>query len=201
MQEARPRGLRGRPRRRRREGPRRREGERREGGGGDRPPLPRPRLPDDPLPRRRRKRRRADRRLRRRGRDGEDRLGPPEGLTIPPDPPYEPLSRGLAAFREGRWFEAHEEWEGAWKTAVDPDRRRLQGLIQVAATALHLEAGRRAPAERLLARALSKLEDAPDDVGGLPARRIRDGAVRVATVLATGEDLRAALDDLRRLRT
>jgi isoaspartyl peptidase/L-asparaginase-like protein (Ntn-hydrolase superfamily) len=74
-------------------------------------------------------------------------------------------------------------------------------LIQVAATALHLEAGRRAPAERLLAQALSKLEDAPNDVVGLPARRIRDGAVRVAAALAAGEDLRAAVDDLRLLRT
>ena len=33
----------------------------------------------------------------------------------------------------------------------------------------------------------------PDDVGGLPARRIRDGAVRVATVLAAGEEWLALL--------
>ena len=98
-------------------------------------------------------------------------------------------------------FEAHEEWEATWKAAADPDRRHLQGLIQAAAAALHLEAGRRAPAERLLARALSKLADAPDDVGGLPARRIRDGASRISSALVAGEDPLPAVDDLRRLRT
>jgi|GEM_PF-5452139 len=74
-------------------------------------------------------------------------------------------------------------------------------MIQVAAAALHLEAGRRAPAERLVARALAKLEDVPDDVAGLPARRIRDGALRLASALAAGEDHRPAVDALRRLRT
>ncbi|MHB8800470.1 MAG: DUF309 domain-containing protein [Thermoanaerobaculia bacterium] len=158
-------------------------------------------MSDDPLSRRRGERRRAGRRLRRRGRDGEARLGPPEGLTILPAPPSDASGRGLADFREGRWFEAHEEWEEAWRAARDPDRRRLQGLIQVAAAALHLEAGRRAPAERLLSRALSKLEDVPDEVAGLPARRIRDGALRLVSALAAGEDARPAVDDLRRLRT
>jgi uncharacterized protein len=96
------------------------------------------------------------------------------------------LARGLAAFREGRFFEAHEEWEAVWLRASGAERRHLQGLIQVAAACVHLRKGRPGPAGRLLALALEKLEDAPGDLRGLPAAALLARARELASELAAG---------------
>ena len=48
------------------------------------------------------------------------------------------LSRGLALFNQGHYWEAHEAWEDAWTPARHgPDRGFYKGLIQVAAGCLH----------------------------------------------------------------
>ncbi|MEM6369690.1 MAG: YqiA/YcfP family alpha/beta fold hydrolase [Myxococcota bacterium] len=45
------------------------------------------------------------------------------------------FERGRAAWRSGRFFEAHERWEDAWRQASDPAFvDALQGLIQLAAS-------------------------------------------------------------------
>src|SRR3954471_5482378 len=41
------------------------------------------------------------------------------------------LERGLALIREGRFFEAHEELELAWRAAGPADRDFYQGLVHV----------------------------------------------------------------------
>lgn len=52
----------------------------------------------------------------------------------------EAFQRGVEAWRSGRYFDAHEEWEDVWRSARDPaERAALQGLIQLAAS-LHKEA-------------------------------------------------------------
>jgi predicted metal-dependent hydrolase len=96
------------------------------------------------------------------------------------------LARGLAAFREGRFFEAHEDWEFVWLGASGEERRQLQGLIQMAAACVHLQRGRPGPAGRLLALALVKLEDAPGDLRGLPAAALRTRARELASELHAG---------------
>jgi predicted metal-dependent hydrolase len=73
------------------------------------------------------------------------------------------------ALCEGRYFEAHEEWEGVWLQASGPERRQLQGLIQLAAAGVHLRRGRPGPAKELLSKGIEKLDNAPEDLLGLPA--------------------------------
>jgi hypothetical protein len=51
------------------------------------------------------------------------------------------MDRGAAWFNGRRYFEAHEDWEAVWNEAVDPQRRWLQGMIQVAAAFVHFERG------------------------------------------------------------
>lgn len=97
------------------------------------------------------------------------------------------LVRGLAAFRAGRFFEAHEEWEVVWLRANGVDRRRLQGLIQVAAGGVHLASGRTRPAAALLKLALEKLEDAPDELHGIPVAAMRERVREVVDALGSGE--------------
>lgn len=43
------------------------------------------------------------------------------------------LEEGRVLFNEGRYFEAHEVWEGAWRAEQGELKGALQGLIQVAA--------------------------------------------------------------------
>ena len=43
-----------------------------------------------------------------------------------------PYKRGLAEIRAGRYFEAHEELEKAWRAAPPEERDFFQGLVHVA---------------------------------------------------------------------
>jgi predicted metal-dependent hydrolase len=55
----------------------------------------------------------------------------------------DPFARGLALIREGRFFEAHEELEVAWRAAPAEERDFLQGLVHVAVA--WYQAGRAKP--------------------------------------------------------
>jgi hypothetical protein len=83
------------------------------------------------------------------------------------------IARGLAAFRESRFYEAHEHWEAVWRHSAGTERRLLQGLIQIAAACVHLEKGRPGPAGRLLVLSLEKLAEEPADFQGVPLDRLR----------------------------
>lgn len=71
---------------------------------------------------------------------------------------------GVQLFREGRFHEAHDVFEGLWNGAAASDRPVFQTLVQLAAAGVHLERGRRAPAEILLRRAREKLGRAGDAI-------------------------------------
>lgn len=86
---------------------------------------------------------------------------------------------GLAAYREGRFYEAHEHWEELWLATREPERRLvLQALVQLAA-ALHKvqsrERVRGAPV--LLARAAEKLARVRSEALGIDAPALRDAIV------------------------
>ena len=85
-----------------------------------------------------------------------------------------PFKAGLEAIRDGRYFEAHEELELAWRAASPEERDFFQGLVHVAVA--WYQAGRGRPVATA-----SQLEKA--------ARRLRPFApehrgVDVAAVLA-----------------
>lgn len=69
------------------------------------------------------------------------------------------LAEGARRFAEGRYFEAHEVWEDAWRVERGELRQLLQGLIQVAA-GFHKGLSQRRPAgmARLLAAGLARLD-------------------------------------------
>lgn len=96
------------------------------------------------------------------------------------------FSKGIREFRSGRFFEAHEEWESLWKDAREPEKRVLQGLIQLAAGCVHLGRGRVAPAERLFGLAEEKLVREPRAPFAIDVERLV-GAIRSAR-----EELRSA---------
>jgi predicted metal-dependent hydrolase len=82
------------------------------------------------------------------------------------------IAAGLAAYRAGDFFEAHELWEPAWMgTDVAADRSLLQGLIKLAAAYVHDARGNPAGIARNLEGARSRLAEASEDAapGTLPA--------------------------------
>lgn len=76
---------------------------------------------------------------------------------LPPDD-ISPLHKGLLLWDEGLFFEVHEVLELAWLEADGDDRLFLQAMIRAAGAYIKLEAGFRAPAERIAAKALPVLE-------------------------------------------
>jgi predicted metal-dependent hydrolase len=74
----------------------------------------------------------------------------------------EALKAFVRHFQEGRYFEAHEVLEEAWRKAEGEERRFLQGLILLAA-ALHRGKG----GVRNLRKAEAKLSGLPSPYLGL----------------------------------
>lgn len=83
------------------------------------------------------------------------------------------FEQGLEAFRQGRYFEAHELWEELWTPLAGPERRRLQGLIHFAVGLYHFERGNRIGAERQWRKGLAKTADCPPGWRGLEVERLR----------------------------
>jgi hypothetical protein len=91
------------------------------------------------------------------------------------------FKRGLDEIRAGRYFEAHEELEEAWRAAEPEERDFFQGLVHVAVA--WYQAGRGRPVATA-----SQLEKAARRLGPYaPAHR----GVDVADVLAQVEAARA----------
>jgi predicted metal-dependent hydrolase len=93
------------------------------------------------------------------------------------------MAEGRACFRRGEFYEAHEHWEAVWDEADDPERRWIQGMIQVA-TGLHkVQRGRSDIALGLLRRALDKLRDAPAVISDIDvAGMVTDAREAVAAI-------------------
>jgi predicted metal-dependent hydrolase len=67
------------------------------------------------------------------------------------------LERGLDAIRAGRYFEAHEELELAWRAAAPEERDFYQGLVHVAVAWYQAGRGRPVATARQLEKAARRL--------------------------------------------
>lgn len=87
------------------------------------------------------------------------------------------LRLGVAAYRGGNFYEAHEHWETIWREEDDATMKAfLQGLILVAAAMHKLDVqGSATGAQRLFDKADARLALVPDGTGGMSIRRLRDG--------------------------
>lgn len=65
---------------------------------------------------------------------------------------------GLELIAAGRYFEAHEELETAWRAAEPGERDFLQGLVHVAVAWYQAGRGNRVGCGRQLAKAARRLE-------------------------------------------
>src|SRR5207302_8639157 len=100
------------------------------------------------------------------------------------------FKRGLEEIREGRYFEAHEELEEAWRAAPAEERDFFQGLVHVAVA--WYQAGRGRPVATA-----SQLEKAARRLAPFaPAHRGVDVADVLVQVEAARDVLRGGSLDL-----
>ncbi len=94
---------------------------------------------------------------------------------------------GLRLFEEHSFFEAHEVLEDVWRAAPEPERKFLQGLIQVAVALHHHSRGNLVGCRSLLERARRNLSMYPTAHGGID----------LAALVHSLDQCRAALDQGR----
>ena len=69
------------------------------------------------------------------------------------------FQRGLEEYDKGDYFEAHEAWEDLWSDYNFPDRKFVQGLIQLSVSFVHLGNGNLTGAKNLLKKCQQKFDD------------------------------------------
>ena len=77
------------------------------------------------------------------------------------------LAEGLRLYHAGEFFAAHEAWEGVWLRAQEPEKKFLQGLIQVTAAFHHLQRHNPHGTVLLLQAALGRFEHYPACFGDI----------------------------------
>ncbi len=68
------------------------------------------------------------------------------------------FQKGLIEYEKGDYFEAHEAWEDLWSDYNLPDRKFIQGLIQLSVSFVHLRNGNMNGARSLLKKCSEKFE-------------------------------------------
>ena len=97
---------------------------------------------------------------------------PPEPTPPPPD-----LAAGIALFDAGRFHEAHETWERAWRDGPYPERLFYLGLTKLSAGLEQARRGNATSGRRLLREAFRALEPfQPAWAGVATSQLARDAA-------------------------
>lgn len=98
----------------------------------------------------------------------------------------EAFSRGVALFNSGHFFDAHEVLEDVWRAAPEPERRFLQGLIQLAVAFHHRSTGNLVGAASLMKRGARNLSSYPDHFGGIELGALREAIREWHQAMDTG---------------
>ena len=69
------------------------------------------------------------------------------------------FQKGLVEYEKGDYFEAHEAWEDLWSDYNFPDRKFIQGLIQLSVSFVHMGNGNLTGARNLLKKCQQKCSD------------------------------------------
>ncbi len=93
---------------------------------------------------------------------------------------------GLEEFNRGRYFEAHESLEAAWRDETGPIRDLYRGILQAAVVYLHVTRGNYAGAVKVYQRSQRWLGPWPETCRGVQVGRLR-------------RDLEAVIREVRQL--
>jgi predicted metal-dependent hydrolase len=98
----------------------------------------------------------------------------------------DPFKRGLDDIRSGRFFEAHEELELAWRAAAPEERDFYQGLVHVAVAWYQAGRGRRVGTERQLEKAARRLAPYAPEHRGVDVADVLAQVARARERVASG---------------
>lgn len=80
---------------------------------------------------------------------------------------------GIELFNNGKFWHAHEAWEGAWMAEADPQIKLFyKGIIQTTAALVHWQKGNPKGLHLNWAKARAKLTQLPPEIMGLGIRQI-----------------------------
>jgi len=94
--------------------------------------------------------------------------------------------RGIKLFNRAAFFEAHEVLEDVWRAAPEPEKKFLQGLIQIAVALHHHGNGNLVGTRSLLGRAVRNLSGYPENFGGIELARLLHSVAQWQGALAEG---------------
>ncbi len=93
---------------------------------------------------------------------------------------------GLMLFNEGKYFEAHEELEAAWRDERGKIRELYQGILQAGVTYLHITRGNYPGAIKVYRRSMRWLRNWPETCRGVEVGQLRN-------------DLNAVIEEVKQL--
>src|SRR5512141_1792540 len=80
---------------------------------------------------------------------------------------------GILLFNQGRYFEAHEELEAAWRDEKGKVRELYQGILEAAVTYLHITRGNYPGALKVYGRSMRWLRGWPETCRGVNVEQLR----------------------------
>ena len=98
---------------------------------------------------------------------------------------FDDLAHGLQLFNDSEFFDAHEALEDIWRAAPGPEKKFVQGLIQVAVALYHHGNGNVIGARSVLRRGFRNLSRYPEGYAG----------IHMAALLNSVSDWQRALDE------
>ena len=98
----------------------------------------------------------------------------------------EAFEQGLELARAGRWFEAHEEFELAWRAAEVPERDFFQGLVHVVVAWYQAGRGNHVGCGRQLEKAQRRLSPYAPQHRGVAVGVLLADVERARATVATG---------------
>ena len=98
----------------------------------------------------------------------------------------DPFNTGLDHIRAGRYFEAHEELETAWRAADPAERDFYQGLVHVAVAWYQAGRGRPVATGRQLEKAARRLSPFAPSHRGVDVAAVLAQVERAQATIAAG---------------
>ena len=101
----------------------------------------------------------------------------PAGIAMNPHNCFGALhpraKEGIRLYNEGKYFEAHEALEAAWRAESGPIRGLYQGILQAAVTYHHILRGNYAGAIKVYGRSMKWLDAFPASCRGVDVGKLR----------------------------
>ncbi len=96
---------------------------------------------------------------------------------------------GFDLFNSQQWYLAHDVFEDLWHETNGPERKTVQGLLQVAVAQVHLEGGNKVGAMILYGEGLGRLSDTCSPDLGLDLKTLCECVERRLKILQNNGDV------------